>query len=120
MTEADHYVKAWGDRRARVLMIAVLLAGACGSLFIWHRPWIAGLCLLGAAIGTYGYFKFRCPRCRERFMLFSRHAIRFDRVSCRSCGLPENAVPSQRVATGVITGNPPASPRGRDSDPGRP
>jgi phage FluMu protein Com len=93
VSDRARYVRAWGDRRARVLMIAVLLAAACASLFIWQRPWIAGLCLLGAAIGTYGYFQFRCPRCRERFMSFSRDAVRFDRTSCQSCGLPKNASP---------------------------
>jgi len=114
MNEADRYVKAWGDRRARVLMIVALTSGACLSLFVWHRPWGAGLCFLGAALGTYGYFEFRCPRCCERFMSFSRREIRFDRASCQTCGLPKNALPQAESATSatpavVITRNPPGN-----------
>lgn len=93
MTEADRYVKAWGDRRARVLMIAVLALAACLCLFVWHRPWIGWLCFLGAALGIYGYFEFRCPRCRERFMSLSRRGMRLDRADCQACGLPKNGLP---------------------------
>ncbi|MBP6768614.1 MAG: hypothetical protein KA171_12620 [Reyranella sp.] len=101
MNEADRYVKAWGDRRARVLMIVVLASGACLSLFVWHRPWVAALCLLGAALGIYGYFQFRCPRCRERFMSFSRQEIRPDGACCQNCGLQKNALPPAESATGA-------------------
>jgi hypothetical protein len=112
VNEADRYVKAWGDRRARVLMIVMLASGACLSLFVWHRPWIAGPCLLGTAVGVYGYFQFRCPRCRERYMSFSRQEIRPDRAFCQNCGLPKNALPQAESETSVTsrfsaTGPPP-------------
>lgn len=99
MNEAGRYVKAWGDRRARVFMIVVLASGACLGLFVWHRPWAAGVCFVGAALGTFGYFQFRCPRCRERFMSFSRREIRLDRARCQNCGLPKNALPRTESAT---------------------
>lgn len=87
MIESDRYVKAWGDRRARLFMLGVMIAGFCVSLGIWPNPWIAGACFVGAMIGAYGYFEFRCPRCHERFLkLWQRHA-------CQSCGLEKNAVP---------------------------
>lgn len=104
MNEVDRYIKAWGDRRAGVLMIAVLFVGACASLVVWHRPWIAGLSLLGAAIGTYGYFEFHCPRCQERFMSCFGSGMRLDRARCQTCGLPKNAVPQIEA----VTGEPPA------------
>lgn len=92
MSESDRYIKAWGDRRARLFMLAAMIVGFC--LCVPSSPWIAGLCFAGAMIGAYGYYEFRCPRCRERFMAFPRDETGFRRKRCQHCGLEKNAVPS--------------------------
>jgi hypothetical protein len=92
MSEADRYIKAWGDRRARLLMLAAMIAGFC--LCVRSSPWIAGLCFAGAMIGAYGYYEFRCPRCRERFMPFPLDRLGSHRGRCWNCGLEKNVVPS--------------------------
>jgi hypothetical protein len=93
VSESDRYIKAWGDRRARLFMLWVMIIGFCMSLRIWPNPWIAGACFVGAMIGAYGYYEFRCPRCRERFLPFPDNRLTvWWRRSCQSCGLEKNAV----------------------------
>ena len=94
MSESDRYVKAWGDRRARIFMLWVMIAGFCVSLRFWPNPWIAGACFVGAMIGAYGYYEFRCPRCRERFLPFPRDELKlWGWHTCQNCGLEKNAIP---------------------------
>lgn len=93
MSETDRYIKAWGDRRARLFMVCAMIVGVCLFLRLWPNPWIAGLCFVGALIGAYGYYQFRCPRCHERFMQFPSKEIALGREKCRRCGLEKNAVP---------------------------
>lgn len=85
--ERDRYVKAWGDRRARLFLLAAFVAGFGASVMLQTNPWIAAACAAGAMIGAYGYREFRCPRCHQRFLDMAR------RERCRSCGLPKNALP---------------------------
>ena len=91
-SEADRYIKAWGDRRARLFMLCVMVAGVWVSAQFLQSPWIAGVCFVGAMIGAYGYHEFRCPRCAERFWSYPDGGLNFGR-RCRSCGLAKNAVP---------------------------
>lgn len=84
--ERDRYFKAWGDRRARLLMLAAMVAGFVASV-AWDNAWLAAAFFVGAAIGAYGYREFRCPRCHRRFLDLAR------RERCRSCGLEKNALP---------------------------
>ena len=96
MSESDRYIKAWGDRRARLFMLWVMSVGFCVSLRIWPNPWIAGPCFVGAMIGAYGYYEFRCPRCRERFLPPPDNRPKlWWRPSCQSCGLEKNAAPAE-------------------------
>jgi hypothetical protein len=91
MSEVDRYIKAWGDRRARLFMLAAMIAGFC--LGLRSSLWIAGLCFAGAMIGAYGYYEFRCPRCRERFLPFLLDRVELHRGRCQNCGLEKNVVP---------------------------
>jgi hypothetical protein len=86
-SERDRYVRAWGDRRARLFMLAAMVAGFAASVALWANAWLAGAFLAGALIGAYGYREFRCPRCHQRFLDLAR------RERCRSCGLAKNALP---------------------------
>ncbi|MDB5488926.1 MAG: hypothetical protein JWQ58_2641 [Reyranella sp.] len=94
MSESDRYIKAWGDRRARLFMLGAMVAGFWVSVQFLQSPWIAGLCFVGAMIGAYGYHEFRCPRCGERFWSYPDGGLNFGR-RCRSCGLEKNAVPPE-------------------------
>lgn len=102
MSESDRYVKAWGDRRARIFMLWAMIAGFCVSLRLWPNPWIAGACFVGAMIGAYGYYEFRCPRCRERFLPLPRDELKvWGWHTCQNCGLEKNTIP---VETDSIEG----------------
>ena len=77
-------------------MLWVMIAGLCVSLRFWPNPWIAGACFVGAMIGAYGYYEFRCRRCHQRFLAFPRDELRLwwgDK--CQSCGLKKNAAPTE-------------------------
>jgi hypothetical protein len=94
VTEATRYKQAWGDRRARVFMLLAMIIGFCVSLQPWPNALIAGACFVGALIGAYGYYQFRCPRCHERFLPFPRDEPVFRRRRrCQNCGLEKNATP---------------------------
>ena len=94
MTEAIRYKQAWGDRRARVFMLWVMVLGFCVSLRPWPNALIAGACFTGALIGVYGYYQFRCPRCHERFLPSPRDQLAlWWRPRCQNCGLDKNALP---------------------------
>jgi len=78
-------------------MVWVMIVGFGVSLRIWPTPWIAGACFVGALIGAYGYYEFRCPRCHQRFLPFPRDELKLwwcDK--CRNCGLEKNAAPADR------------------------
>lgn len=90
-SERDRYVKAWGDRRARLFMLAAMIAGFVASVALWANAWLAAAFLAGAMIGAYGWHAFACPRCHGRFMSFPRSE------RCRSCGLAKNALPDETV-----------------------
>ena len=102
--DADRYIKAWGDRRARLFMLGAMTIGFWVSLQFLANPWIAGLCFAGAMIGAYGYHQFRCPRCGERFWSWPEDGLNYGGLNhgdlsygrrCRTCGLEKNAGPPQ-------------------------
>lgn len=85
-SERDRYVKAWGDRRARLFMLAAMIAGFCASVALWANAWLAAAFFFaGATIGAWGWHEFPCPRCHRRFS--------WKRERCQHCGLAKNAGP---------------------------
>ena len=88
-SERDRYFKAWGDRRARLFMLAAMVAGFIASVALWTNTWLAAAFFAGATIGAYGWHQFRCPRCHQRFMSFPRGE------RCQGCGLEKNALPEE-------------------------
>lgn len=91
MSERERYIKAWDDRRARLFMLCVAVVGF--AFTVRSSPWIAGAFFIGAMVGAYRYYEFRCPRCDRHFLPFPRDQIFFDTGRCDSCGLPANALP---------------------------
>jgi predicted RNA-binding Zn-ribbon protein involved in translation (DUF1610 family) len=93
VTEAARYKQAWGDRRARIFMVWLMILGFAVSLLVWPNPWLAAGCFAGALIGAYGYYQFRCPRCGERFLPLPRDAReRSWGERCQHCELEKNAL----------------------------
>lgn len=83
-------------------MLWAMIAGFCVSLRLWPNPWIAGACFVGAMIGAYGYYEFRCPRCHQRFLPFPRDELKvWGWHTCQNCGLEKNTIP---VETDSIEG----------------
>lgn len=91
-SESDRYIKAWGDRRARLFMLCAMVVGFWVSIRFLQSLWIAAMCFVGAMIGAYGYHEFRCPRCGGRFWSYPDGGLNLGR-HCRNCGLAKNAVP---------------------------
>mgnify|MGYP001807668986 CR=1 FL=1 len=96
MSERDRYIKAWDDRRARLFMLCVAVLGF--AFTVRSSPWISGAFFIGAMVGAYRYYEFRCPRCHQHFLPVPRDQIWFDNGRCQGCGLRVNMLPPDEGA----------------------
>lgn len=98
MTETNEYKTQWNDYRKRSRIVFALFLGYIPGVFILGFPltkllkseipfYIVALTWMATTVGAWIHLiLFRCPRCRERFMMNKYFVVASGR-KCPYCGL---------------------------------
>ena len=98
LDEQERYEQAWRARRWRIWApLSALLILVLG-LRETYDPLLRALCLAGMLAAIVWFYRFRCPRCGEVFVKWSRvfGQVHGRALRCQHCDLALNEIPGAR------------------------
>ena len=98
MTERARYQRAWTIRKWGLRAMLAALVGLSFGLSWSDDLGVRTACLAGIVIAITLFYRFRCPRCGQRFVNFWKRLTgpkTQGPLCCAHCGLAVNEIPKE-------------------------
>ncbi len=95
LDEQERYEQAWRGRRVRLWVLIAILLGLALGVRETGDVFVGAACLAAMGAAIVWFYRFRCPRCGEMFVKWSRifSQVRGRTLRCQHCDLAVNEIP---------------------------